>query len=142
VLIKSILETKGTTIHSIRPDATLAEAVESLVDHNVGSLIVFENDQMVGIITERDILRACRGGGADLTQHTVRYHMSSPVITGSLDDRIADVMGLLTDKRIRHLPIVDQDNVIGIVSIGDVVKAQHHRLTMENHYLKDYLQHP
>ena len=141
MLIKSILKTKGTEVHSIASTATLAEAVESLVDHNVGSLVVFDGEAMAGIITERDILRACRGG-ADLKQLVVQDHMTSPVITGSLEDPIADVMGLLTDRRIRHLPIIEDGELVGIVSIGDVVKAQHDRLTMENHYLKDYLQHP
>ena len=125
---------------SIEPQATLAQAVDRLVEKNIGSLVVFEDGKLVGIITERDILRACSGGGHNLSEHTVQYHMSSPVITGTPHDRIDEVMGLLTEKRIRHLPIVDGGEVVGIISIGDVVKAQHDLLTLENHYLKDYLQ--
>jgi CBS domain-containing protein len=96
---------------------------------------------MVGIITERDILRACADHSASLEQMRVGDRMSKNPVTCQPDDSIQDAMGVMTERRIRHLPIVnDQGNLVGMVSIGDLVKFQHDQLTMENHYLKTYIQ--
>ena len=95
---------------------------------------------MEGIITDRDILRATADENVSLKQVRVSEVMTVEVITGGPDDSVASVMGLLTEKRIRHLPIVHGGKLIGMISIGDVVKAQFNELAMENHYLKEYLQ--
>jgi CBS domain-containing protein len=142
MLLRDILHAKGAAVHTVSPDATLAEVVHRLVEHNCGSLVVCEpadSMQMVGIITERDILRACAAGRMPLTAHTVRECMTCNVVTGSPSQPVEETMGVLTAKRIRHMPIVEQNRLVGIISIGDVVKAQHDELTMENHYLKNYL---
>ena len=94
---------------------------------------------MVGIITERDILRACASHRGSLSDLRVAECMTVNVVTGSPHDSIEDAMGLMTNRRIRHLPVIDDGELIGLVSIGDIVKTQHDRLTMENHYLKNYL---
>jgi CBS domain-containing protein len=138
--LQDILKIKGTNVHKISSSATLADVVEKLVDCNCGSLLVCDGDQMVGIITERDILRASAAGHEPLVTSRVRDHMSTEVVTGSPCDEVGDVMGLLTENRIRHLPVLEDGQLAGIISIGDVVKAQHDRLTMENHYLKNYIQ--
>ena len=138
--IDSILTVKGNAVHSIEPSATLAEVVAKLVECNCGSLVVCQGDNMVGIITERDIMRACADRTTALEDRTVERVMSEDIITGKLDDEVESIMGLMTDNRIRHLPIVENDQLVGLVSIGDVVKAQHDLLTMENHYLKSYIQ--
>jgi CBS domain-containing protein len=94
---------------------------------------------MLGIITERDILRACAAHHAPLAARKVADAMTTDVITASPGDCVEEAMGLLTDRRIRHLPVMDDDQLIGMISIGDVVKAQHDALSMENHYLKSYI---
>ena len=94
---------------------------------------------MLGIITERDILRACARYRQSLEQLTVAEVMTHDVVTGAPGDSVEDTMGLMTEKRIRHLPVMDGGHLLGIISIGDVVKAQHDQLTMENHYLKNYI---
>jgi CBS domain-containing protein len=113
------------------------------VRHNCGSLVVYDSQsksrRMVGIITERDILRACASHHAALNELRVSEAMTVNVVVGSPHDSIEDTMGIMTNRRIRHLPVVDDDELIGLISIGDIVKTQHDRLTMENHYLKNYL---
>jgi CBS domain-containing protein len=94
---------------------------------------------MLGIITERDILRACAARRGPLESTRVSDVMTTNVVTGSPCDSVEDTMGLMTEHRIRHLPVLENDKLVGIVSIGDIVKAQHDALTMENHYLKSYL---
>lgn len=142
MLLRDILGAKGTLVHTIAADASLEDVVQQLVEHNCGSLIVYEQPdtgRMVGIITERDILRACASHKAALSALKVVDAMSINLVVGSPADTVEDAMGLMTNNRIRHLPVVEDERLLGLVSIGDIVKTQHDRLTMENHYLKNYL---
>ncbi len=128
---------------SIGPDATLETVVKKLVDHNCGSLLVCDPDSdqpMVGIVTERDILRTTAAAKKPLSETQVSEVMSANVITAEPAASVESVMGLLTSKRIRHLPVIEDAQLVGIISIGDVVKAQFDQLAMENHYLKSYIQ--
>jgi CBS domain-containing protein len=141
--LRDILHAKGHVVYTIGPDATLADVVQKLVGHNCGSLIVCDAHfpgQMLGIITERDILKACAAHRASLAGLKVTDVMTVDVVTGSPSDSVEDTMGLMTRLRIRHLPVLEDNHLQGLVSIGDVVKMQHDRLTLENHYLKSYLQ--
>ena len=138
--VSDILQAKGDNVHHIAPAATLADVVDSLVSLNCGSLLVRDQGQVVGIITERDILRSCAVEEKPLDKILVREKMSSDLVIGNSDDTVSDVMGLLTKHRIRHLPIIDDAELVGIISIGDVVKAQHDELATENHFLKNYIQ--
>lgn len=141
--LEEILRSKGTEVYTISPDSTLDDVVAMLVARNCGSLVVCRDDgsmAMVGIITERDILRACASNRGALNTMRVVEVMSEQLVTGSVRDEVESVMGVMTRERIRHLPVVEDGRLIGLVSIGDIVKAQHDRLTMENHYLKEYIQ--
>lgn len=141
--LRNILHAKGKKVFTTVPQATLEMAIRAMVDHNCGSLVVCveEDDQkMVGIITERDILRSLASGNQQLGQVTVAEVMTKNVITGTSASMIPEIMGLMTEHRIRHLPIVEDGRLTGLISIGDVVKAQHDELTAENHYLKEYIQ--
>jgi CBS domain-containing protein len=142
MLLQEILQSKGSEVLSISPQNTLDDVVQKLVKNNCGSLVVCEQEdpcRMVGIVTERDILRAC-AARKSLGQVRVQEVMSRNPVTGSPGDSVQDAMGQMTNRRIRHLPIVDeQGGLVGIVSIGDLVKSQHDQLSMENHYLKSYI---
>jgi CBS domain-containing protein len=138
--LRDILQTKGSVVHTIAPSATLQDVANVLVEHNCGSLVVLDDGKLCGIITERDILRAAAASHVPLADFSVRDHMTVKLVTGSLDEDLGEVMGQMTDNRIRHLPILEKGTLVGIISIGDVVKAQHDRLSMENHYLKNYIQ--
>ncbi len=144
MLLQDILAVKGNAVYTIGPDATLTEGVQRLVEHNVGSLLVSERDsageeRLLGIITERDILHACARGPCPMGGVTVREVMSPNLVTASPEDGVEEAMGLMTTKRVRHLPVLASGRLVGLVSIGDVVKAQHERLAMENRFMKDYI---
>ena len=139
-----ILQTKGSAVFTINPEATLAEAAQELVRRNVGCLVVCSRDlaageQLLGVLTERDILRFCATSGSDLSGAAVAEIMSSRVVTGSLQDSVEATMGLMTARRIRHLPVLADGRLVGLISIGDVVKWQHDHLAMENQFMKNYL---
>ncbi|MDP6469076.1 MAG: CBS domain-containing protein [Pirellulaceae bacterium] len=138
--LRQILKTKGSEVLTIEPTASLADVVQKLVENRCGSLVVCNGETMVGIISERDILIAVAEVNEPLVEITVQRRMTSDVITGSPDDTVSNIMGLMSEKRIRHLPILDNKNLAGMISIGDIVKAQYQQLTMENHYLKNYIQ--
>ncbi len=142
MILLDILRVKGRAVHTIDPDATLADVVRRLVESNCGSLVICnEKGDMVGIITERDVLRACAGSiDSPLSKMHVRDHMTTNIVTAEPGSNVNDVMGMLTDNRIRHLPVLEEGKLAGLISIGDVVKAQHDQLSMENHYLKNYIQ--
>ena len=140
MLLRDILKAKGNKVFTVSADATLSEVVRELVRHNIGSLVVFNGDELVGIITERDILRTMADLADRLDDVAIKSRMTTHVLSGSPDDEVSKTMGLMTEKRIRHLPIVEDGRLAGMVSIGDVVKAQHDRLTMENQYLINYIQ--
>jgi CBS domain-containing protein len=136
-----ILAGKGREVYSISPEATLAEMAEKLVQYNCGSLVVLEAGRMVGIITERDLIKSYVSTRRGLAELRVVDFMTRNVVTGTAQDDVSDTMGLLTEKRIRHLPILDDDGaLVGMISIGDVVKAQHDELSVENHFMKSYIQ--
>jgi len=144
MMLQEILRNKGSNVFTIAPDATLEDVVQKLVGHNCGSLVVCEADErasgrLSGIVTERDILKAT-AAHKQLDRVKVAEVMTRDVITGTPADSVEDTMGLMTENRIRHLPIVEDGRLQGLISIGDVVKAQHDQLTMENHYLKNYIQ--
>ena len=143
--LQDILDVKGPNVHRIDSQATLAEAARTLVEHKVGSLLVVregdgEEAGFAGIITERDILYACAAAAnRPLATTRVADIMTAELITGSPADAVESVMGLMTSKRIRHLPVVSEGKLLGIVSIGDIVKAQHKRLAEDNRFMKDYI---
>jgi CBS domain-containing protein len=141
--LQDILNRKGTTVHTIDPNATADDAVADLVRYNIGSLMVcresLEGLIVLGIITERDILRAQAAHRAPLEQLRVGQVMSSNLVTAAPTDRVEEAMRLMTEHRVRHLPIIDNGQLVGMISIGDVVKAQYDELVAENHHMRSYI---
>ena len=122
--IRTVLATKGMNTISISPERTLREAIGILAQHNIGALLVLdEAKNMVGIVSERDIIRLIARDEQALDQ-PISSIMTSDVITGRPQDDLQSVLATMTQRRFRHLPIMDGDTLIGIISIGDVVKAQ------------------
>ena len=122
--VRTILSTKGTNVITIRPEQTLKEATLLLAEHNIGALVVVNKaKQPVGIVSERDIIRTAARHD-DVFSWTVSKVMTQDLITGVPQDDLISVAHTMTEKRFRHLPIMDQGELVGIVSIGDVVKAQ------------------
>ena len=121
--VQSILRRKGRTVVTIGPGTKVAEAAALLRRHGIGALVVSRDGRAVeGILSERDIVHALADQGASILQFEVARLMSRHVITCHPEDRIADLMALMTERRIRHLPVLERGSLAGIVSIGDVVK--------------------
>ena len=141
--LQEILNIKGSGVYCIGPDATLADAVQKLVEHNVGSLVVCgsgdEAQRPVGIVTERDVLHFCASGKCELGPVKVVDVMSTELVTATPNDAVEEIMGVMTTRRLRHLPVCTEGRLVGLVSIGDVVKAQHDHLAMENQFMKNYI---
>lgn len=140
--VKDILQHKGTEVHTISPDATIQHVMETLLERRIGSLVVCnDTGDVLGIITERDVLRECTQHGEHVQSTRVRGIMTTKLIVGALDDDVQYVMGIMTHNRVRHLPIIVGTRLIGLISIGDVVKAQLEETEFENRYLREYISH-
>ena len=139
--VQSILAAKGTKVATITAEASLSQAVASLRDHGIGALIVSaDGASLDGILSERDVVRSIATHGDDTLHLLVGSAMSDNVITCEPADTIDKLMAMMTERRIRHLPVVHPDGTIaGIVSIGDVVKYRLVELEIENSQLHDYI---
>lgn len=137
--IADILESKGNDVHTIDPDASVFAAVSAMVENNVGALLVTDGDDIAGIITERDYLRRIAVEGRTSRDTRVAEIMSSPVVYVGSDCDIEEAMAIMTDRRIRHLPVVDEGSLTGVVSIGDLVKHRSEEQAFEIKYLTEYI---
>jgi CBS domain-containing protein len=138
--VASILETKGSEVLRIEGSATVLDAVKRMVEANVGSLLVDEDGSLAGIVTERDYLRRVTLEGRDENDTPVREIMTSPLVYVMPDTSIDECMAVMTERRIRHLPVLTETReVAGIVSIGDVVKYQSKQQTAQIRLLTDYI---
>ncbi len=134
-----ILEDKGGDVFAIDADASVFEAVQQMVERNAGSLLVTENGDITGIVTERDYLRRVALHELDDRDTLVREIMSSPLIVVTPETTVDECMALMTDRRIRHLPVVNDGKVVGVVSIGDLVKFKSQQQSFEIQYLTQYI---
>jgi CBS domain-containing protein len=137
--VAEILVEKGRGLLKIDADASILEAVEQMVEANVGSLLVTVSGEVTGIVTERDYLRRVVVEGRTDRETPVREIMSSPLIVVTPQTSVDECMALMTNRRIRHLPVVDAGKLAGIVSIGDVVKFQSRQQSFEIQFLHDYI---
>lgn len=138
--VREILSKKGSKVFSIGSDKTLSEAIKLLVDNNIGVLIVFDSEgNTVGILSERDILRAVAGFPANYSERTVKDHMTGKLIVVEPEDEVSYVETVMTENRIRHLPVFENNKIAGLISIGDLVKSQMTSMKAENKYLLDYI---
>lgn len=138
-MIANVLATKGSQVHTIRPTDTVFDAVKKMVDLNSGSLLVTEADEIHGIITERDYLRNIVLAGRTSKTTQVREIMTTELVVVKPDAPVEEAMAIMTARRIRHLPVVDQGKLAGIVSIGDLVKQISQDRQFEVQYLTDYI---
>ena len=137
--IRDILREKGADVVTIGGTATVHDAIMRLNEHNIGSLVVTaENGVIVGIITERDILREAAERCDQVEATLIGDVMTRDLIIGVPEDDLDYVMGVMTKNRIRHLPVLDESGLVGIISIGDVVSTHLRKTAFENRMLKDY----
>jgi CBS domain-containing protein len=141
VNVQSILGTKGSAVVTITDGVSLADAAMTLRDNGIGALVVSNDGQHIdGIVSERDVVRALANHGASALGRPVSSVMSTDVVTCRRGDAVESLMLSMTERRIRHLPVVDDDGVLGgVISIGDVVKARLRQLETENQQLYEYI---
>lgn len=138
--VADVLEEKGRSLYRIDADVSVLDAVREMVDANVGSLLVTIDGQIEGIVTERDYLRRVTLEGRDERETPVREIMSSPLIVVRPETSLDECRSLMTERRIRHLPVVEGREVVAVVSIGDIVKFATDQQSYEIRYLRDYIE--
>ena len=135
--VTTILQDKGHAVVSTRPDRKVGAVIARLNAEHIGAMIVMEDDKIVGIVSERDIVRAMAAHRGEVMELAVHEIMSSSVITCTPEDTIKKVMQVMTERRVRHLPVLDGGALAGIISIGDVVKNRLENLELEASVLRD-----
>jgi CBS domain-containing protein len=139
--VKSILSKKGSDVVTIEPNATLEAALAVLAKHRIGAIVVLGPERrLIGIVSERDIVRALAALGAVAFTQSVASVMTRKVSTCTEADTVSAIMEQMTKGKFRHVPVVAQDRLIGIVSIGDVVKHRLHEMEIESEALREYIQ--
>jgi CBS domain-containing protein len=139
--VKNILSVKGSNVVSIEPTATVETAVRTLAHHKIGALLVLGPDRrIIGILSERDIVRVLAEQGAGALTQPLAQVMTRKVFTCSPSETIGVIMERMTAGKFRHVPVIDQDQVVGVVSIGDVVKYRVLEMEHESAALRDYIQ--
>jgi len=138
--VSEILHRKGTEVATVKADDTISAAVRTLAEHGVGALVVSADGAHIdGIISERDIVRSLDTRGASSVDDAVATVMTATVHTCALSDDIDQLMQVMTERRIRHIPVTEDGVLVGIISIGDVVKRRLDQLEDENRHLNDYI---
>ena len=139
MLVAEILKSKGGDVFSVAPDITLAAACAELDSRRVGALIVCDGDRVVGVISERDVVKAVSADGVAGLGKPVSAYMTRDVIFAEPGETVAILMGRMTDRRIRHLPVMKDSRLSGVISIGDVVKCQIAEANQEAESLRTYI---
>lgn len=136
--VEAILKTKGSVVFTIRPEHSVADAAALLTNKKVGVAVVCDaKGKLQGVLSERDIVKGLSQYGKAALEMPVRNVMSSPVVTCAPGDSVKTIMGVMTERRIRHLPVVEKDELLGIVSIGDAVNFRLTEAQMEMNVLRD-----
>jgi CBS domain-containing protein len=140
VTVRDLIKTKGGEVWSVTPDTTMIDALNQLAKKDVGALMVTKDGKMVGIVSERDFVRSIAKTGQALLHSTVERYMVTDVFTITPDQSIDKCMQIMTEKHIRHLPVLENDKLVGVISIGDVVRELISNKEFTISQLEDYIQ--
>lgn len=141
ITVRHLLDRKGRAIFSVRPEEPVLEAIRLMAERHVGALLVMKGDELAGIVSERDYARKVILKGRSSADTPVAQIMSSPVVTVSLANSVQECMQLVTERRLRHLPVMEGRKVVGMVSIGDLVKAVMEEQQQTIEQLESYIHH-
>ncbi|MDP3378226.1 MAG: CBS domain-containing protein [Brevundimonas sp.] len=139
MLVTEILKGKGDAVFSVSPDQTLVDACREMQTRRIGAVMVCESDRVVGVLSERDVVRAVAASGPEALSEAVSRHMTRDVVFAEPTETVTMLMARMTDRRIRHLPVLREKRLIGVISIGDVVKCQIEEATREAESLRTYI---
>jgi CBS domain-containing protein len=139
VKISDILRHKGAAVVTIAPTETVTALLAALAAHNVGALVVLDGDRVVGVVSERDVVRRLAEHGPSLLDAAVAQIMTTDVFACSSKDSVDSIAATMTERRVRHMPVIDDDTMVGIVSIGDVVLSRIRQLETDRGQLEQYI---
>jgi len=138
--VRDVLKTKGGRVISIDPESSVSEAIARLVQNNIGSLpVVDQEGRLVGIFSERDVLRGIHHQGEGFQRMQLTHVMTINPVTCDLEDDVNEIMGKMSERRIAKVPVLHKDKLVGIVSVGDVVKVLYEKVSSENQHLMTYI---
>jgi len=137
--VRTILDTKGHHIQSVAPEAKLSAAIKLLAEKRIGAVLVLNNERIEGILSERDIVRVLAERGAAVLDEPVHAVMTRKVISCKETDTVGAIMEMMTKGKFRHLPVVEGEKVLGLISIGDIVKSRVKEYESEQEALRDYI---
>jgi len=137
--VRSILNTKGHQVMSVEPDARLSAAIKLLSEKKIGAVLVMNQNRLEGILSERDIVRVLGDRGAAVLEEPVAQVMTRKVVTCKETDTVAELMEIMTTGKFRHLPVLENSKVVGLISIGDIVKWRVREYESEQEALRDYI---
>jgi CBS domain-containing protein len=138
--VRQLLGSKGREVVTSEAANTVEDAIHSMQGRQISALVITDHGRPVGIFTERDVLRAYIGGnGKSFREVVLKDVMTTNLVVAELEDDLSAIMAVMTDRNIRHLPVVDRGALIGMLSVRDVIQSQVQKLTSEIHYLKDYI---
>lgn len=137
--VATILKAKGTDVETVSPSVTLGEVARLLAAKRIGAVLVMEGQRLAGILSERDIVKAIGHSGVEALDRSAREVMTSRIVTCELNDSVDELMDRMTEGRFRHLPVIEGGELVGIISIGDVVKHRIAETVMETEALKLYI---
>jgi CBS domain-containing protein len=137
--IADVLRNKGAAVSTINQEATVQELLAGLAEHNIGAMVVVSSDGVVGMVSERDIVRQLHSHGASVLSRPISTIMTATVATCTKSDTVDSISLLMTKNRVRHVPVLEDGKLIGIVSIGDVVKSRMEELEAEQQQLHSYI---
>jgi CBS domain-containing protein len=137
--VRSILDTKGHHITSVTPDVALTDAIKTLGDRNIGAVLVMKDGKIEGILSERDIVRVLGDRGASVLDEPVSEVMTRKVVSCRPADTVSGIMEMMTLGKFRHLPVIEDGKVVGLISIGDIVKRRVQEYEAEQEALRDYI---
>ncbi len=137
--VRAILDTKGHQIESVEPDVKLSAAIKALTERKIGAVLVMSQGRIEGILSERDIVRALGERGAAVLDEPIRAVMTRKVVSCKQADTVAAIMEMMTSGKFRHLPVVEDDRVVGLIAIGDIVKWRVGEYEAEQEALREYI---
>lgn len=137
--IAGVLHAKGTDVACVGPDTSVEVIVAEMNTRRIGAMLVIDGESVVGLVSERDVIRALAGHREQVLSLAARDIMTTPVLTIAPGDSVVAALALMTDRRVRHLPVVDSGHLAGLVSIGDLVKARIEAIEREARALRDYI---
>ena len=139
MFIKNILSRKGSDVIFVEPSCTIADVARLLAERRIGAVMVMEGDKIAGVMSERDVVRGVAISGGKILDDSVDTLMTKTIVTCALNQHVNEALAMMTERRIRHLPVVEDDKLLGMISIGDLVNARLNEVEQEADALKTYI---